>query len=60
MKFGIDFKIMSKEEIKKQLIDLQKEMKDYAEYLEKYTYHPYDKIEKYSYMLKDIIKNFDD
>lgn len=51
---------MSREEIKKQLIEIQQGMHDYAEYLENYTYHPYSKIEIYSRKLKDIIEKFDD
>lgn len=51
---------MSRNEIKDKLIELQKEIKDYAKYLEDYTYNPYDKVAKFANELKIIIEDFDD
>lgn len=33
---------------------LQKEIKEYAEYLKEYTYHPYDKIEYFANILNKL------
>jgi hypothetical protein len=51
---------MGRSEIKNKLIELQKEIEDYATYLEESTYHPYERVEKFANELKIIIKDFDD
>ena len=51
---------MGRSEIKNKLIELQKEIKDYAIYLEESTYNPYDRVAKFANELKMIIEDFDD
>lgn len=46
---------MNKASILEQLEYLQKDIANYANYLEEYTYHPYNKIEYFANELKDII-----
>lgn len=46
---------MNKKEIIEKLKNLQVEIHDYAKYLEESTYHPYDKVEQFSYNLNQII-----
>lgn len=46
---------MSKNEIIEKLRNLRVEIHDYAKYLKESTYHPYDKVEQFSYDLKQII-----
>jgi hypothetical protein len=48
------------EEILNKLKELQKSIEDYADYLEQYTYHPYDKVQGFSWNLMDIIKEIED
>lgn len=42
------------------LKQLQNDIEQYGEYLEKETYYPYDKVQKFSRMLKEIIKEYED
>jgi hypothetical protein len=41
----------------KDLVQLYWDIKKYAEYLEKETYNPYDKVESFATRLKQIIGN---
>lgn len=50
---------MSRTEIITNLKNLQKEIGDYATYVEKYTYHPYDKIESFANKLNHIIDDIE-
>ena len=43
-------------DLRKKLKDLQKEIEDYAKYLQETTYHPYDTIEGFADKLDRIIE----
>ncbi len=51
---------MNKTELIESLSELQKEIKDYSEYLFEHTYHPFDKVEGFSIKLRKIINNLED
>jgi len=50
---------MNRNEIIEKLKNLQIEIRDYAEYLEKSTYHPYSKVENFAYELKNLIEEIE-
>ena len=47
---------MDKNEIIEKLNNLQVEIQNYANYIRKSTYHPYDKIENFAYELRGLIE----
>lgn len=51
---------MTKEKIIEKLQDLRNEMKDYAKYLERETYHPYDNVNKFANEVKLIINEINE
>lgn len=51
---------MIKTELIESLSNLQKEIKDYSEYLFEHTYHPFDKVEEFSIKLGEIINKLED
>ena len=53
-----NYKIMDAD-LRKKLKDLQKEIEEYAKYLQDSTYHPYDTIEGFAYKLDRIIEEDD-
>ena len=50
---------MNKNEIIEKLKSLQVEIRDYANYLEESTYHPYDQVEHFAYELVNLIKEIE-
>ena len=46
-------------DLRKKLKELQKEIENYAKYLQDSTYHPYDTIEGFAYKLDRIIEEDD-
>jgi archaellum component FlaC len=51
---------MTKEKILEKLKDLRKEIKDYSNYLENMTYHPYSTVDKFANELKLIINEIEE
>lgn len=46
---------MDKKEIIDRLENLRNEIKDYAKYLDEYTYLPYERVKNFGYELQSII-----
>lgn len=50
---------MNKNEIIEKLKNLQVEIKNYATYLKQSTYHPYNKVDHFSYELRKLIEEIE-